>query len=69
MVMRTTLSKKEFAQALGMKADDLFVQKMFNVVDKDGDERISFQVRFFSLATTIFPSFIWKIKASYCLLE
>ena len=47
MVMRTTLSKKEFAQALGMKADDLFVQKMFNVVDKDGDERISFQVCFY----------------------
>ena len=43
MVMRTTLSKREFAQALGMKENDLFVQKMFNIVDKDGDERISFQ--------------------------
>ncbi len=43
MVMRTTLSKKEFAQALGMKDGDLFVQKMFNIVDKDGDDRISFQ--------------------------
>ena len=43
MVMRTTLSKKEFAQALGMKENDLFVQKMFNIVDKDGDDRISFQ--------------------------
>ncbi len=43
MVMRTTLSKKEFAQALGMKEGDLFVQKMFNIVDKDKDERISFQ--------------------------
>ena len=45
MVMRTTLSKKEFAAALGMKENDLFVQKMFNIVDKDGDNRISFQVR------------------------
>ena len=44
MVMRTTLSKKEFAAALGMKENDLFVQKMFNIVDKDGDNRISFQV-------------------------
>ena len=44
MVMRTTLSKREFAQALGMKEGDLFVQKMFNIVDKDGDDRISFQV-------------------------
>ena len=43
MVMRTTLSKKEFAAALGMKEGDLFVQKMFNIVDKDGDDRISFQ--------------------------
>ncbi len=41
--MRTTLSKEEFAQALGMKDGDLFVQKMFNIVDKDGDDRISFQ--------------------------
>ena len=43
MVMRTTLSKKEFASALGMKASDVFVHKMFNIVDKDGDGRISFQ--------------------------
>lgn len=43
MVMRTTLSKKEFANALGMKEADLFVTKMFNIVDKDNDGRISFQ--------------------------
>lgn len=43
MVMRTTLSKKEFASALGMKEADLFVTKMFNIVDKDQDGRISFQ--------------------------
>ena len=43
MVMRTTLSKKEFASALGMKEGDVFVTKMFNIVDKDGDGRISFQ--------------------------
>ena len=49
MVMRTTLSKKEFAAALGMKENDLFVQKMFNIVDKDGDNRISFQVRIIML--------------------
>ena len=44
--MRTSLSKGEFASALGMKADAVFVKKMFNIVDKDGDGRISFQVRF-----------------------
>ncbi|XP_076054875.1 dual oxidase [Oratosquilla oratoria] len=43
MVMRTSLSKKEFASALGMKADDIFVRRMFNIVDKDGDGRISFK--------------------------
>jgi dual oxidase len=43
MVMRTTLSKKEFASALGMSDKDVFVLKMFNIVDRDGDGRISFQ--------------------------
>ena len=41
--MRTALSKAEFAAALGMQADDVFVRKMFKIVDKDGDGRISFQ--------------------------
>lgn len=43
-VMRTSLSKSEFASALGMRPDAIFVKKMFNIVDKDGDGRISFQV-------------------------
>jgi dual oxidase len=43
-VMRTSLTKSEFASALGMKHDAVFVRKMFNIVDKDGDGRISFQV-------------------------
>jgi dual oxidase len=34
MVMRTTLSKKEFANALGMSDKDVFVLKMFNIVDR-----------------------------------
>lgn len=44
IVMRTSLSKSEFASALGMKSDAVFVKKMFNIVDKDQDGRISFQV-------------------------
>ena len=44
-VMRTSLSKSEFASALGMRADAVFVKKMFNIVDKDRDGRISFQVK------------------------
>lgn len=43
--MRTSLSKSEFASALGMRPDAVFVKKMFNIVDKDGDGRISFQVQ------------------------
>ena len=42
-VMRTSLSQSEFAGALGMKSDAVFVKRMFNIVDKDGDGRISFQ--------------------------
>ncbi|XP_043467959.1 dual oxidase isoform X1 [Leptopilina heterotoma] len=42
-VMRTSLSKSEFASALGMKPDAIFVKKMFSIVDKDKDGRISFQ--------------------------
>lgn len=45
VVMRTSLSKAEFASALGMKPDAVFVRMMFNIVDKDSDGRISFQVR------------------------
>ena len=57
MVMETSLSKKEFARALGMKGDDIFVRRMFNIVDKDSDGRISFQefldtVVLFSKGTT-----------------
>ena len=43
-VMQTSLTKREFASALDMKTGDLFVKKMFRVVDKDRDGRISFQV-------------------------
>lgn len=43
MVMKTSLSKQEFAEALGMRIDSLFVKQMFNCVDKDKDGRISFQ--------------------------
>ena len=43
MVMKTSLTSREFAGALGMKSDDIFVKRMFNIVDKDGDGRISFQ--------------------------
>lgn len=44
VVMRTSLSRAEFANALGMKSHDVFVRMMFNIVDKDGDGKISFQV-------------------------
>lgn len=45
-VMRTSLSTSEFASALGMKPNDMFVRRMFNIVDKDQDGRISFQVKY-----------------------
>ncbi len=48
VVMRTSLSRAEFANALGMKQHDVFVRMMFNIVDKDGDGKISFQVSTFN---------------------
>lgn len=43
MVMRTSLSRQEFAEALGMRSDSLFVRQMFNCIDKDRNGQISFQ--------------------------
>merc|ERR1719430_2467420 len=41
--MSMSLTKQEFASALGMKKNDMFVKKMFNIVDKEKSGRISFQ--------------------------
>ena len=41
--MSMNLSNQEFANALGMKKNDIFVKKMFNIVDKEKSGRISFQ--------------------------
>nr|XP_015923608.1 dual oxidase isoform X2 [Parasteatoda tepidariorum] len=43
MVMRTSLTRKEFSEALGMRSDALFVKRMFNCIDKDKNGQISFQ--------------------------
>ena len=42
-VMSISLSREEFASALGMKSNDMFVRKMFKVVDKERNGRISFR--------------------------
>ena len=41
--MSMSLTNEEFANALGMKKNEMFVKKMFNIVDKDKSGRISFQ--------------------------
>jgi dual oxidase len=41
--MSVSLSREEFASALGMKPNDVFVRKMFKVVDKERNGRISFR--------------------------
>ena len=41
--MSMSLTNQEFANALGMKKNDIFVKKMFNIVDKEKSGRISFQ--------------------------
>ncbi|ELU06497.1 hypothetical protein CAPTEDRAFT_191097 [Capitella teleta] len=37
------LSREEFAEALAMKSDSLFVEQMFSVIDHDGNGYISFR--------------------------
>lgn len=64
VVMRTSLSRGEFASALGMKPDDVFVRMMFNIVDKDGDGRISFQV-----IICFLNSLIKRIKVDFLIHE
>ena len=49
-VMRTSLTRNEFASAMGMRPNNVFVRKMFRIVDKDGDGMISFQGVYFHLS-------------------
>lgn len=42
-VLRCELTASEFADALGLKADSLFVDSMFTLADKDGNGYLSFQ--------------------------
>ena len=41
--MSINLTNQEFADALGMKKNDIFVKKMFNIVDKEKSGKITFQ--------------------------
>ena len=41
--MSINLTNQEFAHALGMKKNDIFVKKMFNIVDKEKSGKITFQ--------------------------
>ncbi|OXA56851.1 Dual oxidase 2 [Folsomia candida] len=42
-VIRTELTKAEFANALGMESGSQFVEKMFGLIDRDGNGYISFK--------------------------
>ncbi|KAG7245490.1 hypothetical protein INR49_010941 [Caranx melampygus] len=42
-VLQCELTASEFADALGLKADSLFVDSMFTLADKDGNGYLSFQ--------------------------
>lgn len=42
-VLQCELTAAEFADALGLKADSLFVDSMFTLADKDGNGYLSFQ--------------------------
>lgn len=42
-VLQCELTASEFADALGLKSDSLFVSSMFTLADKDGNGYLSFQ--------------------------
>lgn len=42
-VLQCELTAAEFADALGLKSDSLFVDSMFTLADKDGNGYLSFQ--------------------------
>lgn len=42
-MLQCELTAAEFADALGLKADSLFVDSMFTLADKDGNGYLSFQ--------------------------
>lgn len=42
-VLQCELTAAEFADALGLKPDSLFVDSMFTLADKDGNGYLSFQ--------------------------
>lgn len=42
-VLQCELTAAEFAEALGLKPDSLFVDSMFTLADKDGNGSLSFQ--------------------------
>lgn len=41
--LQCELTGAEFAHALGLKPDSLFVESMFSLADKDGNGYLSFQ--------------------------
>ena len=42
-ILHCELTKAEFAEALSLKMDSLFIENMFNLVDKDNDGYVSFR--------------------------
>ncbi len=63
-VLSTTLTRAEFADALGMREDDIFVHRMFSCVAKTHPDKLSFceflhTVRKFSEGVSISKSLIY----------
>lgn len=42
-VLHMTLTKTEFAEAMGMRLEDLFVQRMFTCMTRNGSDTVCFQ--------------------------
>lgn len=57
------LSRAEFAEALGLKANSMFVDSMFSLADKDGNGYISFR-EFLDILVVFMKGGSWWLVSS-----
>uniref|UniRef100_A0A8C6TSH6 NAD(P)H oxidase (H2O2-forming) n=1 Tax=Neogobius melanostomus TaxID=47308 RepID=A0A8C6TSH6_9GOBI len=63
-VLQCELTASEFAEALGLKPDSLFVDSMFTLADKDGNGYLSFQE--FLDVIIIFMKVLLLVLSAFC---
>lgn len=67
-VLECELTASEFADALGIKSDSLFVDSMFTLADKDGNGYLSFQ-EFLDVMVIFMKGKIMSPKGYNCFID